>query len=168
MAQCLASYGRRRANLEVLKVPTPLGTYNPDWAVLVEMDGAERLYFVVETKGGLFLDDLREKEQAKMECGEAHFKAIQLSVKAELLNQSRGPKLTDHAVNCFHRARFNQAHAGSSELANLPIKFQHRMAPGIAEVLHDDRPGSSSQPQPGKPGRSFAYECHDYRGGWLS
>jgi type III restriction enzyme len=32
------------------KVPTPLGTYNPDWAVLVEKDGVERLYFVVETK----------------------------------------------------------------------------------------------------------------------
>ena len=35
------------------KVPTPLGTYNPDWAVLVEKDGAERLYFVVETKSSL-------------------------------------------------------------------------------------------------------------------
>jgi type III restriction enzyme len=35
------------------KVPTPLGTYNPDWAVLVEVDGDERLYFVVETKGSL-------------------------------------------------------------------------------------------------------------------
>ena len=32
------------------KVPTPLGTYNPDWAVLVEKDGAERLYFVVEKR----------------------------------------------------------------------------------------------------------------------
>lgn len=33
------------------KVPTPLGTYNPDWAVLVNKDGTQRLYFVVETKG---------------------------------------------------------------------------------------------------------------------
>ena len=37
------------------KVPTPLGTYNPDWAVLVEVDGDERIYFVVETKGSLFV-----------------------------------------------------------------------------------------------------------------
>ncbi|KIE42476.1 type III restriction-modification system endonuclease [Geobacter anodireducens] len=58
------------------KVPTPLGTYNPDWAILVEKDGAERLYFVVETKGSLFLDDLRDKESAKIKCGEAHFKAL--------------------------------------------------------------------------------------------
>ena len=33
------------------KIDTPLGTYNPDWAVLVEGDGKEKLYFVVETKG---------------------------------------------------------------------------------------------------------------------
>lgn len=58
------------------KVPTPLGTYNPDWAVLVEQEGAERLYFVVETKSSLFADDLREKESAKIECGKAHFKAL--------------------------------------------------------------------------------------------
>jgi type III restriction enzyme len=58
------------------KVPTPLGPYNPDWAVLVEKDGAERLYFVVETKSSLFTDDLRDKESAKIECGKAHFKAL--------------------------------------------------------------------------------------------
>jgi type III restriction enzyme len=53
------------------KVPTPLGTYNPDWAVLVEEGRAERLYFVVETKSSLFTDDLRDKESAKIECGKA-------------------------------------------------------------------------------------------------
>ncbi len=58
------------------KVPTPLGTYNPDWAVLVEEGGAQRLYFVVETKGSLFTDDLRNKERAKIACGEAHFEAL--------------------------------------------------------------------------------------------
>ena len=60
------------------KVPTPLGTYNPDWAVLVERDGRERLYLVVETKSGLFADDLRDKERAKIECGKAHFKALEV------------------------------------------------------------------------------------------
>jgi type III restriction enzyme len=55
------------------KVPTPLGTYTPDWAVLVDKDGTERLYFVVETKSSLFTDDLRDKESAKINCGKAHF-----------------------------------------------------------------------------------------------
>ena len=58
------------------KVLTPLGTYNPDWAVLVDKDGEERLYFVVETKSTLFTDDLRYKEDAKIKCGGVHFKAL--------------------------------------------------------------------------------------------
>ena len=58
------------------KVPTPLGTYNPDWAVLVQDEGTERLYFVVETKSSLFVDDLRDKESAKIECGRAHFESL--------------------------------------------------------------------------------------------
>lgn len=58
------------------KVPTPLGNYNPDWAVLLQKDGVQRLYFVVETKSSLFADDLRDKEWAKIECGRAHFAAL--------------------------------------------------------------------------------------------
>ncbi len=60
------------------KVPTPLGTYNPDWAVLIENEHDERLYFVAETKGTSFLDDLRNTERAKVECGKAHFEALEL------------------------------------------------------------------------------------------
>jgi type III restriction enzyme len=42
----------------------------------VDKEGTERLYFVVETKSSLFAEDLREKERAKIKCGEAHFKAL--------------------------------------------------------------------------------------------
>ena len=63
------------------KVPTPLGTYNPDWAVLIQEDEQERLYFVVETKGTLFADALRSNEAAKIECGEAHFKALAVGTR---------------------------------------------------------------------------------------
>jgi type III restriction enzyme len=74
-------------------VPTPLGSYNPDWAVVVEKDGAEQLYFVVETKSGLFADDLRDKERAKIECGKAHFKA--LAVREEPAQYIVAAKLED-------------------------------------------------------------------------
>lgn len=53
-----------------------MGSYNPDWAVLVERDGTERLYFVVETKDSLFDEDLRDREGGKIICGTAHFKAL--------------------------------------------------------------------------------------------
>jgi type III restriction enzyme len=68
------------------RVPTPLGTYNPDWAVLVELNGTERLYFVVETKGTLFSDALRPTEQAKIDCGREHFKALGTGAKFTVAN----------------------------------------------------------------------------------
>jgi type III restriction enzyme len=58
------------------KVPTPLGTYNPDWAALVTTPDGDRVYFVVETKSSLFASDLRSAESAKIDCGRAHFKAL--------------------------------------------------------------------------------------------
>lgn len=58
-------------------VPTPLGGYNPDWAVLIEKEGQESLYFVVETKSSLFADDLRDREGAKIACGREHYKALE-------------------------------------------------------------------------------------------
>ncbi|MCE2974075.1 MAG: hypothetical protein LW852_11550, partial [Sediminibacterium sp.] len=58
------------------KVPTPLGNYNPDWAVLVTTADGDRLYFVVETKGTANPADLRPDEAAKIQCGARHFKAI--------------------------------------------------------------------------------------------
>lgn len=59
------------------RIPTPLGPYNPDWAILFEQDSTERLCFVVETKNSLFSDDLRSTERAKTQCGAAHFAALQ-------------------------------------------------------------------------------------------
>jgi type III restriction enzyme len=58
------------------KIDTPLGNYNPDWAVLVDHDGSEKLYFVVETKGSILGALLRPIEKAKIECGREHFKAL--------------------------------------------------------------------------------------------
>lgn len=58
------------------KIPTPLGSYNPDWAVLIDVDGQECLYFVVETKGSLLLEERRGEENAKIACGKAHFTAL--------------------------------------------------------------------------------------------
>lgn len=68
------------------KVDTPLGSYNPDWAVVVERDGEERLYFVVESKGSLFTDALRPTEKAKIDCGKEHFKALETDVKFAVAN----------------------------------------------------------------------------------
>lgn len=58
------------------KIDTPLGGYNPDWAVLIEKNNESKLYFVVESKGTSLISDLRPVERAKILCGEKHFEAI--------------------------------------------------------------------------------------------
>ena len=58
------------------KISTPLGGYNPDWAVLVEDNGQNKLYFVVETKGNIMFDALRSSERDKFTCGAKHFEAL--------------------------------------------------------------------------------------------
>ncbi|MEA5087259.1 MAG: DEAD/DEAH box helicase family protein [Methanocorpusculum sp.] len=64
------------------KIPTPLGTYNPDWAVLIERNGTEKLYFVLETKGSIMGENLRGKESGKIACGKKHFEALDVTFKA--------------------------------------------------------------------------------------
>ena len=63
------------------KIPTPLGNYNPDWAVVKQVQG--KVYFVAETKNtgkgiqaGVDAGKLRENERLKIECGKRHFAAL--------------------------------------------------------------------------------------------
>ncbi|WP_306395175.1 DEAD/DEAH box helicase family protein [Telluria beijingensis] len=56
------------------KIATPLGTYNPDWAVVFENDA--RVYFVAETKSSTVTGERRSKENLKIECGREHFKLM--------------------------------------------------------------------------------------------
>ena len=63
------------------KIDTPIGTYNPDWAVLWEKNGEQKLYFILETKGTTSLFDLKTPEQLKIHCGKEHFKALDNGVQ---------------------------------------------------------------------------------------
>ncbi|HCF5960133.1 TPA: DEAD/DEAH box helicase family protein [Pseudomonas aeruginosa] len=56
------------------KISTPLGSYNPDWAVVFENDA--RVYFVAETKSSTVTGERRSKENLKIECGREHFKLV--------------------------------------------------------------------------------------------
>jgi len=56
------------------KIETPLGTYNPDWAVVWNNNTEDKVYFVCESKGSLQEElDLRGIEKAKIACGRKHF-----------------------------------------------------------------------------------------------
>ncbi|MDF0728904.1 DEAD/DEAH box helicase family protein [Cytobacillus sp. S13-E01] len=65
------------------KIETPVGNYNPDWAAVINKDGVERLYFVLETKGTDVEEFLRPEEQAKIQFARKHFEAINADVVFE-------------------------------------------------------------------------------------
>lgn len=75
------------------KVDTPIGTYNPDWAVYVEIDGMKKLYFVLETKGSINALDLRGREDLKIHCGKEHFKALDDSIELHVASKWKEFKL---------------------------------------------------------------------------
>ena len=59
------------------EVDTPLGKYNPDWAIVKE--GGPAIYLVRETKGTRDFLKLRTSEADKVRCGQKHFEALDVS-----------------------------------------------------------------------------------------
>ena len=64
------------------KIPTPIGNYTPDWAVVLEHDS--KLYFVAETKGTLDPGKLRDEEKFKIRMGGEFFNSLQADVGYKL------------------------------------------------------------------------------------
>jgi type III restriction enzyme len=58
------------------RIPTPVGDYNPDWAIIKQVDGEDRLYMIRETKSTAEDLKLRPNEKAKIESAKKHFEAI--------------------------------------------------------------------------------------------
>ena len=57
-------------------ISTPVGRYNPDWAIAFYEGTVKHIYFVAETKGSMSSMQLRLIEQSKIHCAREHFKAI--------------------------------------------------------------------------------------------
>jgi type III restriction enzyme len=57
-------------------ISTPVGKYNPDWAIAFHEGKVKHIYFVAETKGSMSSMQLRMVEEAKIHCAREHFKAI--------------------------------------------------------------------------------------------
>ncbi len=58
------------------KIDTPVGPYNPDWAIIKQEDGEDRVYMIRETKSALDDSKLRPTELAKLKSAKRHFEAI--------------------------------------------------------------------------------------------
>jgi type III restriction enzyme len=57
-------------------IPTPVGNYNPDWAIVFEEDKVKHVYFIAETKGSMDSLEFRGIEKAKIHCAKKHFEKI--------------------------------------------------------------------------------------------
>jgi len=66
------------------KIPTPVGPYNPDWAIIKHVDGEDRIYMIRETKSTLEPAKRRSTENAKIASARRHFEAIGVTDTNEL------------------------------------------------------------------------------------
>ena len=64
-------------------IPTPVGDYNPDWAILFKEGVVKHIYFVAETKGSMSTMELREIEKIKIECARKFFDEINRKINPE-------------------------------------------------------------------------------------
>lgn len=63
-------------------IPTPVGSYNPDWAISFKQGSVKHIYFVAETKGSMSTMQLSEIEQSKINCARKFFEEINKTVDA--------------------------------------------------------------------------------------
>ena len=69
------------------QIPTPVGNYNPDWAIAFQEGKVKHVYFVAETKGSMSSMDLRKIEQSKIDCARKFFAKITSDqVKYDVVN----------------------------------------------------------------------------------
>jgi len=61
------------------KIDTPVGKYNPDWAIIKQVDGKDHIYMIRETKSTLDESKRRPNENAKIKAATKHFEAIGIS-----------------------------------------------------------------------------------------
>lgn len=78
-------------------IPTPVGDYNPDWAVAFKEGAVKHIYFVAETKGSMSSMELREIEKSKIECARKLF--------ADLNKRFAPDHVTYDVVDSFEKLR---------------------------------------------------------------
>ena len=77
------------------QIPTPVGSYAPDWAIAMTRDGVKHIFFIAETKGTLQKMQLSAIENAKIDCAtklfneisDAHVRYHQVATYQDLLDK---------------------------------------------------------------------------------
>ena len=69
-------------------IPTPVGDYNPDWAISFKEGSVKHIYFVAETKGSMSSMELRAIEKTKIECAQKFFAEVNRKINPEHVQYS--------------------------------------------------------------------------------
>lgn len=69
-------------------IPTPVGDYNPDWAISFKEGSVKHIYFVAETKGSMSSMELRKIEEKKIECAQKFFAEVNRKINPEHVQYS--------------------------------------------------------------------------------
>ena len=77
------------------QIPTPVGNYTPDWAIVISKDDQKHAYFIAETKGSTDEDQLRTVERIKTKCAKKYYQKINDNIKYKVVNTF------DEFVNSF-------------------------------------------------------------------
>lgn len=64
-------------------IPTPVGNYNPDWAIAFKEGAVKHIYFVAETKGSMSSMELRKIEKTKIKCARKFFDEINRNINPD-------------------------------------------------------------------------------------
>lgn len=75
-------------------IPTPVGDYNPDWAISFTEGKVKYIYFVAESKGSMSSMELREIEKKKIECARKFFEKINVKIEKD--------KIKYEVISSFH------------------------------------------------------------------
>lgn len=69
-------------------IPTPVGDYNPDWAIAFKEGSVKHIYFIAETKGSMSSMELRTVEKTKIECAKKFFAEVNRKINSDHVQYS--------------------------------------------------------------------------------
>lgn len=84
-------------------IPTPVGNYNPDWAIAFKEGVVKHVYFIAETKGSMSSMDLREIEKTKIKCAKKFFDTLNQRAKSIVHTEKCPENVKYDIVNSYDK-----------------------------------------------------------------
>ncbi len=95
-------------------IPTPVGNYNPDWAIAFDAEKVRHVYFIAETKGSMSTMQLKKIEEKKIDCARKYFASLSkesvtydvIASYEDLMDIMLGTNQVDIRISSFHQGNY--------------------------------------------------------------